>query len=428
LLFVNTLIMYTECTKNKKGIVKSIPPSALNVVMLGIIVAATAQVANDKSEDSIIILLGLISVDSLRVFSKGEEEEQLPITLNVSRVAHLIVGIAAFIFIMVGIKDGIELEERDNSTTLKTGGLHDGDYDDLELPAAPKIVREFALVSATLKIAGILFVFMMKKSTKHEHTLRQISSIGLLVTSSWLWAYEYTHAGVLMKGDAERSSDLWEWEISLLFLGCVARLVDTFVDTYRYYERYDLTDIVSPIHEGGKKNKVEPPLQKPSIDNPRWWFVLMALGTSLGMLSRSHAETKLDTDNVLHVNNVLGWSIALVTLHTFLVVASGVANQIDVTSKCVKGLAQTSHSPFVRYLVTTAVLCLVTMVVSEMGFAGEGDDKYGLYNATRVPANASHPLQSDSKLTVSNDPPKEWFAVGALVSYVIADLVGHVFL
>lgn len=409
-----------------------IPPSLMNAVMLLTIIAATAQVANDKSEDSIIVLLGLISVDSLRVFAEGEEEEsKMSMVLNASRGLHLLVGIAAVIVIMYGMKDGIELEKRDNSTTLKTGGLHDGDYDDLELPATPKIVRDFALLSATLKIAGVLFVAMMRKSTKHENTLRQISSIGLLVTSSWLWAYEYTHDGVAMKeGDAERSNDLYRLEGWLLGLGIVARLVDTVVDTYRYYERIKLSDIIFPIHEE------TPALQKPTIDNPRWWFVLMALGTSLGMLSRTHYHTKLNNDDWVHVNYVLGVSIGLVTLHTVLVIASGVFNLIkkekdSKENKCrnvVLGIAQLSHSPFVRYLVTTAVLCVVTMVVSEQGFAGKGDDKYGLYNATRVPANASHPLQSESELTVSNETPKEWYAVGALVSYIIADLVGHVFL
>ena len=413
-----------------------IPSSLMNAVMLLTIIAATAQVANDKSEDSIIVLLGLISVDSLRVFANGEEEEQESIwVLIVSRCLHLLVGVTAVIVIMYGMKDGIELEERDNSTTLKTGGLNSThpDYDELELPATPKIVRDFALLSATLKIAGVLFVVMMGKSTKHENTLRQISSIGLLVTSSWLWAYEYTHDGVAMKeGDAERSNDLYRLEGWLLGLGIVARLVDTFVDTYRYYARIKLSDIISPIHEE------TPALQKPTIDNPRWWFVLMALGTSLGMLSRTHYHTDLK-DDLVHVNYVLGWSIGLVTLHTVLVIASGAVNLIkkekdsksEQEEKCgnvVLGIAQLSHSPFVRYLVTTAVLCVVTMVVSEQGFAGEGDDKFGLYNATRVPANASHPLQSESELTVSNETPKEWYAVGALVSYIIADLVGHVFL
>ena len=62
---------------------------------------------------------------------------------------------------------------------------------------------------------------------------------------------------------------------------------------------------------------------------------------------------------------------------------------------------------------TTTTLVLLTMALSEVGFDGKGDGV------------STSPSAAPEDLMVSY---KQWNMLGALVSYIAADLVGHVFL
>ena len=389
-----------------------------------------------SSETASISLLGLLILDiANNMYSKENAENDMSRWSKaiVSRCVHLLVGIASLILLYVGMEDeeGTGIGDNLNNTNLTrinkefnmTAGAsriaaqnHTGINDHIELPAAVKIMRDVAFVSAIVKILGILFFAQTLKRFSAEATLRQMSTIGLLLSSSFVWAYPIVNDTI----DTSTDNNL-EW---VIFLGFAARIADMIQDVY-VHQKYEYSYFWYLFECRRKQDDPEESdIETARADNPRSWFVISALGITIGMLSRviddSTDLVSNRSDKQTHWDGVLLSALILSVAHLLVALLQLLSEKIPEDKDFRKKfrLFALSRSPAIRLVVTTTVLVLLGMLVSEMGFPGlEGEDQYGLFKAKDA--------QKDSKLSVT---ARQWHALGALVSYVIADLVGHVFL
>lgn len=421
-----------ECLPERVQEVLEMLPMLAMPALYALIVFGVWNVEAVSSETSIISLLGLLVLDvaSTTYETKEESEPDYKGVINVGRWAHFFVGVAAFILLYVGMADEegtlegfgnlntsnlTRINKEFNMTAQRIAAQnHTGINDHIELPAAPKIMRDIALVSAAVKIISVLY-FWMEGSPRFsaEATLRQMSTIGLLLSSSFVWAYPLVNDTI----DTAKDFNL-ELVIILAFF---ARIADMVQDTLVHSKGNNNWDKFIAYWENDDAS--DSSLESARNDNPRTWFVISALAITVGMLSRVIADDSTEIlldDKQTHWDGVLLSALILSIVHLLVALVALVpaGKKVSEQKPCSVRDATLSRSPVIRLLVTTTVLVLLGMLVSEMGFPGsEGEDQYGLFKAKGA--------QKDSKLQVT---AIQWNALGALVSYVIADLVGHVFL
>ncbi len=356
----------------------------LFLASITLVIFGTWSLLEQKNETSVVALLVILAIDTVRIgygeTTNGEQTIGKYMSLGF-RFAHSVVGAAAFTLLYYGVNEQDSL----------------GDLE--KIPVSPKLMRDVALASAALKIFGLFFAWSVSKQDKiklvpistnsSENTIRQLSTIGLLISSSFLWASQK---------QLDDSSGL-HWV--LLLLGLVARLVDAIQDTYRIEGQITLDNYVwdSRINNDGD------PLEKGSYDNPRSWLVISAITLSLGLISHAYNEHDSTTDR-RGVANIL--SVVGLVVHLFFAIWGVAAYEVD---NYYFGQFSLSRKRVVRLLVTSATIMALTVSLSEMGWAGKLDGM----SKTPSPSNVDVTME-------------KWYTLGALVAYLSADLIGHVFL
>lgn len=205
----------------------------------------------------------------------------------------------------------------------------------------------------------------------------------------------------------EKSTDGLQW--GLLALGLAARIVDSIQDSALIEGGYE--DFFEKYVWSSRVKKGEDALEQGSYDNPRSWLVITAIGLSLGLISQSYAEHNSDSDR----RGVASWlSIIGLVVHLLVALLSLVAYQIaDLPSaNTINEVIALSRKRFVRLVVTTATIMALTGALSEFKWAGADHD-----GMSKTPSP-----------TMVNVTMERWYTLGALISYIAADLVGHVFL
>lgn len=441
---------------------KELSPTLQNFAsysVFGLLAFSAIFIGDNPSEAAIISLMGIGVLDIIRVDfgMKGDNDDKSKTLGSVSRGAHFLVGIAAFVLIGWGMGATEEISFGDNLQ----GSLSNSTNLNVELPAAAKIMRDVAFVSAVVKILGVFYLFDMSNGQRtwtplqrfsSENTLRQMSTLGLLISSSFVWAYPIVEE----QTDEARDSGLQRFGVGLFALAIIARLADAVADYNLHKGKSNYLEYYCKWYGRAEDKNDESSIEKGTWDNPRTWLVVAALATSLGLLVevRNKEDFPEELSDYDHRDTVLELAFAGVIVHLIVAVLQPMAKLAERTSD--QGdltYCSLSRSPFIRLLVTTFVLTMLTMLVAESGFAGEGkDDKYGLLKNKIMGTETVNvgsegvgdPYEISSGQLVQNMTaasteivPKydtlvvsenQWNAVGALVAYIVADLVGHVFL
>lgn len=482
----------------KKNIELNGGEAAVKGALLFLLVASTAVVGTSPTEVAIISFMGVFVLDLLHVNYSEAGNNKLKgkqCVAFTSRLLHVIVGIATLVLIYLGMG---ETEDWASEINRPDDSSYDGDLTgslnrtaeenyNIELPAAAKIMRDVAYVSGISKI--ILLFYMVNFSYKKgvsanplgrftsENTLRQISTIGLLVSSSFVWAYPIVKVqedALAEDATKKRDEELLRLGVGLFVLAVLARVVDAVTDYYihsytgdKQKSAYNVQDTFWDYFAWMNKpeDRVgESSLEKASWDNPRSWLVIAGIATSLALLSEIADFDTFDdnSDDWDHKETTKFLSFLFLMVHLVVaawqIFALALINQKSSDTEGNKNcytLLSLSRSPFIRLIVTTFTITVLTMLLSEMKFgetpASMKADQYGLLknkvqyqqkNENELVENGNVITHTDGNqyaqvnvtektvmvsdvLTVSTD---QWYALGAVFSYIVADLVGHVFL
>lgn len=472
--------------------------AAVKGALLFLLVASTAVVGTSPTEVAIISFMGVFVLDLLHVNYSEAGNNKLKgkqCVAFTSRLLHVIVGIATLVLIYLGMG---ETEDWASEINRPDDSSYDGDLTgslnrtaeenyNIELPAAAKIMRDVAYVSGISKI--ILLFYMVNYSVKKgvsanplgrftsENTLRQISTIGLLVSSSFVWAYPIVKVqedALAEDATKKRDEELLRLGVGLFVLAVLARVVDAVTDYYIHSYTGDKQESAYKVQgtfwdyfawmNKPEDRSGESSLEKASWDNPRSWLVIAGIATSLALLSEIAEFDTFDdnSDDWDHKETTKFLSFLFLMVHLVVaawqIFALALINQKSSDTEGNKNyytLLSLSRSPFIRLIVTTFTITVLTMLLSEMKFgetpASMKADQYGLLKnkvqyqqkkenelvengnvITHTDGNQYAQVNVTEKtvmvsdvLTVSTD---QWYALGAVFSYIVADLVGHVFL
>ena len=482
----------------KKNIELNGGEAAVKGALLFLLVASTAVVGTSPTEVAIISFMGVFVLDLLHVNYSEAGNNKLKgkqCVAFTSRLLHVIVGIATLVLIYLGMG---ETEDWASEINRPDDSSYDGDLTgslnrtaeenyNIELPAAAKIMRDVAYVSGISKI--ILLFYMVNFSYKKgvsanplgrftsENTLRQISTIGLLVSSSFVWAYPIVKVqedALAEDATKKRDEELLRLGVGLFVLAVLARVVDAVTDYYIHSYTGDKQESAYGVQgtfwdyfawmNKPEDRAGESSLEKASWDNPRSWLVIAGIATSLALLSEIAEFDTFDdnSDDWDHKETTKFLSFLFLMVHLVVaawqIFALALINQKSSDTEGNKNyytLLSLSRSPFIRLIVTTFTITVLTMLLSEMKFgetpASMKADQYGLLknkvqyqqkNENELVENGNVITHTDGNqyaqvnvtektvmvsdvLTVSTD---QWYALGAVFSYIVADLVGHVFL
>ena len=273
------------------------------------------------------------------------------------RFAHFLVGVAGAVLLYLGV------EETEGWGFDKLNGT--------ELPAAPKILRDVALIACGIKIIGGFYQFGLRPFDAKlpilrynvENTLRQVSSTLIMLSSTFIWAYPQTSTA-----DADLTHDR-RLELGLLILGIIARFVDSIQDTILTYEiTYDqgvmgfLQLYFWDYFKREDDNPDSESINAARTDNPRSWLVLAAIATSLGMAAYMHGTFEMEFEGFEHYRDSSAWAITLLVVHLVVILAQLIGTQMENLGFF--KYAALSRNIFVRFLVTTTTLVLLTMALS----------------------------------------------------------------
>ena len=358
--------------------------------------------AKHPTQDSLVVVLLIVALEGLQtgvVDFKAVLSDDGVYLRNWQGVFSLIVGVLAIIQLYVD-QNTTHLTVEDISPFNKSLDTYKQDR---------VLEPTFMLMRAVLTVAGILklvegvlyFVKVAKRSDDNESALKQkfekFSTLGLLVTSSFLWAGGVTFWGMLANEveDSKINTAAATWFfIAVLCL----RVVDCLTTSNLPFAIWPPT-----LNEDEMGEKA---LKKVSNDNIRTWLVFGSLVTSLGFLLRywqnppdpmcSDGEAEGYKD-ITCVNG--GFATALISIHVLVAIPA-----LLPIAKCgaVRNVAL-STIPVVRTLVSTAVICLLVVLI-------------GQTDAVSQQKNITAPDSGVNNL------------FGALIAYLFADAFGDGFL
>ena len=336
------------------GLVVTGSVSTLNLIFAGL------NLADSKSHEAIVVALGVIFLDAMRV-GYGQAVPEIGVVSDTRKVflrlAQAVIGLLMFRFV---------------SQTAA------GDATAIDLA-----VHGVATAAALIKIVGITYIGKDLYKTSTEHHYRELASTGLLLASAYLWTQE----------DSTES-------IVYFVLAIVSRFLDSIMD-FLMTGRDALAYITWDKDGEG--------VDSPTSDNPRTWLTLLGLIASLTMAAMvmheefediklgsnvtdaSGVETSRPLNKVLSDSMIV--AVTFIAVHVAVVLVGLIS---EIPGAEVVALGALSRSKFVRFAVTTTVLCSLAVALKLM-----------------VDAD---PLSSDG---VGSQ------MVSALVAYIFADVVGR---
>lgn len=332
--------------------------------------AAGLALAEDKTQSAVVVVLGVIFLDAMRV-GYGQPVPEKAIVSDTRKVfirlLQALAGIVCFMFVTKGF---------------------DGEGFDGEQAATSALLQGVAIASALLKIVGISYIGKDLFKTSTEHHYRELASTGLLLSSAYLWSHpldENTGSAVA---------------ISFFVIAILCRFLDSVMD-------FMMTGKSLVKYISWDREDEDTGINSPTTDNPRTWLTLLGLLVSL-VFSAMVMNEKIDhiriDGNATVVNTTvdrpldkeLSNSMIVAVFFTALhiaVVFIGIVS--DVFNPAAIGAL--SRSKFIRFAVTTTVLSSLAVAAGAIGF---GDDSY-----------SSDSVQME--------------IVSALVAYIFADVVGR---
>ena len=330
------------------GLVITGAVSTLNLIFAGF------ALAEDKDTTALVVVLGVIFLDAMRV-GYGQATPEIGVVSDLRKVflrlSQAVIGILMFRYVQAA-------------------------------EGAPVVLVGVATASALIKIVGISYIGKDLYKTSTEHHYRELASTGLLLASAYLWFQHPSH-------DTESYHESTE-SIVYFVLAIVSRFLDSIMD-FLMSGRDALSYITWDKDGEG--------VDLPTSDNPRTWLTLLGLLASLAFASLvmhdqfegielvgGEASNKKLSDSMIV-------AVTFIAVHVAVVIFGLVS---EIPGAEVASIGALSRSKFVRFAVTTTVLC--SLVVA-MGVIDVDD-------FTSTEGAFSH-------------------LVSALVSYIFADVVGR---
>lgn len=345
------------------GLVITGAVSTLNLIFAGL------NLADSKSHEAIVVVLGVIFLDAMRV-GYGQAVPEIGVVSDTRKVflrlGQALIGLLMFRFVSQSAAAG-----------------------EGEPKAINLVVHSVATAAALIKIVGITYIGKDLYKTSTEHHYRELASTGLLLASAYLWTQE----------DSTES-------IVYFVLAIVSRFLDSIMD-FLMTGRDALSYITWDKAGAG--------VDSPTSDNPRTWLTLLGLIASLTMAAMvmhdqfediklgsnvtdaSGVETSRPLDKVLSDSMIV--AVTFISVHVAVVIL-GLISEIPGAEGAALGAL--SRSKFVRFAVTTTVMC-------SLAVAGE----------IVLAVDPSSDIDPSSSSGVSSH------LVSALVSYLFADVVGR---
>ena len=337
------------------------------VVSFWNLISAGMALAEDKSQSAVVVALGAIFLDAMRV-GYGQSVPEKAVVSDVRKVflrlLQALAGIIAFVYVTK---------------------VNSGDH-----AAVSPLLFGVALASALVKVVGVSYIGKDMFKTSTEHHFRELASTGLLLSSAYLWSHPLD----------DSSSDT----VAVLFfvIGILCRFLDSVLD-------FMMTGKDALKYISWDKDEEDEGVESPTSDNPRMWLTLLSLATSLAFAAMamhekfdhiklgsnatdtSGAEVSRPLDKELSDSMIV--AVTFISIHV-AVVLIGIASD-SVPQAAIGAL---SRSKLIRFAVTTTVLSSLAVASGRIGFDDVGT------------------LSSDS---VQTD------IISALVAYLFADVVGR---
>lgn len=331
------------------------------------LIAAGMALAEDKSQSAVVVALGAIFLDAMRV-GYGQSVPEKAVVSDVRKVflrlLQALAGIIAFVYVTK---------------------VNSGDH-----AAVSPLLFGVALASALVKVVGVSYIGKDMFKTSTEHHFRELASTGLLLSSAYLWSHPLD----------DSSSDT----VAVLFfvIGILCRFLDSVLD-------FMMTGKDALKYISWDKDEEDEGVESPTSDNPRTWLTLLSLATSLAFAAMamhekfdhiklgsnatdaSGAEVSRPLDKELSDSMIV--AVTFISIHV-AVVLIGIASD-SVPQAAIGAL---SRSKLIRFAVTTTVLSSLAVASGRIGFDDVGT------------------LSSDSAQTD---------IISALVAYLFADVVGR---
>jgi len=302
------------------GLVVTGSVSTLNLIFAGL------ALAEKKDTTVIVVVLGVIFLDAMRV-GYGQATPETGVVSDfrkvVLRLSQAVIGILMFRYVQ------------------STEG-------------APVALVGVATASALIKIVGVSYIGKDLYKTSTEHHYRELASTGLLLSSAYLWSQHPS----LPSASTE--------SIAYFVLAIVSRFLDSIMD-FLMTGRDALSYITWDKNGEG--------VESPTSDNPRTWLTLLGLMASLVFASLVMGD---QIENIKLGSNVTVGGVdesrplqkelsdSMIVAVTFIavhlaVVIVGLVSEIPGAEAA--SLGALSRSKFVRFAVTTTVLCSLVVAM-----------------------------------------------------------------
>ena len=212
---------------------------------------------------------------------------------------------------------------------------------------APVYLVGVATASALIKIVGISYVGKDLYKTSTEHHYRELASTGLVLASAYLW----------LQTDTTES-------IVYFVLAIVSRFLDSIMDFLMTGK-----DALSYLTWDKNGEGVD----SPTSDNPRTWLTLLGLMVSLvfaSLVMHDQFEGIKLTDGEAankKLSDSMIVAVTFIAVHLAVVIL-GLLSEIPAVE--LASLGALSRSRFVRFAVTTTVLCSLVVAMGVLGSDG----------------------------------------------------------
>lgn len=341
------------------GLVVTGSVSTLNLIFAGL------ALAEKKDTTDLVVVLGVIFLDAMRV-GYGQATPETGVVSDfrkvLLRLSQAVIGILMFRYVQSAV-------------------------------GAPVVLVGVATASALIKIVGVSYIGKDLYKTSTEHHYRELASTGLLISSAYLWSAS--------------DSDTTE-SIVYFVLAIVSRFLDSIMDFLMTGK-----DALSYItwDKGGEG------VDSPTSDNPRTWLTLLGLMASLVFaslvmgdqienikLGANVTDNDVVTDKSRPLQKELSDSmivaVTFIAVHLAVVII-GLVSEIPGAEGA--SLGALSRSKFVRFAVTTTVLCSLVVAMGALSGALPEDEE-------------------------TNSDGVFGHLVSALVAYLFTDVVGRALL
>ncbi len=295
--------------------------------------AAGVALAEDKTQSAVVVVLGVIFLDAMRV-GYGQPVPDKAIVSDTRKVfirlLQALAGIVCFVFITKTFTD--------------------------EQAATSTLLEGVALSSALLKIVGISYIGKDLFKTSTEHHYRELASTGLLLSSAYLWSHP-------LVGDSGEAV-----AISFFVIAILCRFLDSVMD-------FMMTGKPLIKYVSWDKEDEDSGINSPTTDNPRTWLTLLGLLVSLVfsamVMNEKFEDIRIGGNETVdrpldkELSNSMIVAVFFTALHVAVVLIGIVSDAFKPAA-----IGALSRSKFIRFAVTTTVLSSLAVSAGAIGFSG----------------------------------------------------------